>query len=63
MTEEEYIVVSQLTALNLAYESLIEAGPPAEPGLIPEDEYQQVMKTIHNWISDGFIKTRKMVKE
>ena len=63
MTEEEYIIVTQLTALNLTYEALIEAGPPTINGLMPEDEYQQVMKTIHNWISDGFKKTSTMFKE
>ena len=63
MTEEEYIVVTQLAALNLADEALIDAGPPEECGIIPEDEYKTVLKMVRRWLSEGFQRAGEMIEE
>ena len=63
MTEEEYIVVRQLTSLNLALEALLEAGPSTSGDLFLPGEYQQVIKTVEGWLAKGYVRTSKMVKE
>lgn len=63
MRESEYIIVSQLKLLALIYEALIQAGPPTEDGLFPKDEYQNVMRTVHRWVSSGYKRVGDLMVE
>jgi len=63
MKEPEYIAVTQLTALNLALEALLEAGPSTSGDLFLPGEYQQVIKTVEGWMAKGYLRISKMMEE
>ena len=52
MTETEYIIATQIAAIDAAVGALQLHGTPG--GAIPEDEHREVMRAFSRWRKSGY---------